>query len=217
MKRCTRGEARRAACAGGDPPAGAGLQDGQGAALEIVPGGVDRFHAGPHDRRPQLSPARSPRSGPRVASAAGAQERRRAHALSLSGKALAHAGLPPLQDACHPPKRTQDEKAQAGGRRRSPRRRRHAAGPHTPTSEAAPDRRAAPHRAAPPCRPLRPPRRRPPPGLPYPRVPAIGRKQTSLPGDASAGHPRASTLSPIGQAGGIWPGSRLPVFQSRLS
>ena len=87
----------------------------------------------------------------------------------------------------------------------------------TPPPPKPPPTDAQPHRAAPPCRPFRPPRRRPPPGLPYPRVPAIGRKQTSLPGDASAGHPRASTLSPIGQAGGIWPGSRLPVSQSRLS
>ena len=83
--------------------------------------------------RPQLSPVRCPCSGPRRASAAGAQQPRRAHVLSLwlSGEAHApHAGLPSLPDACHPPERAQDEKAQAGGRRRSPRRRRHTAGPH---------------------------------------------------------------------------------------
>ena len=82
--------------------------------------------------RTASSPARCPCSGPRRASAAGAQQPRRAHALSLwlSGEAPPHTGRPSLPAACHPPKRAQDEKAQARGRRRGPRRRRHTAGPH---------------------------------------------------------------------------------------
>jgi hypothetical protein len=90
---------------------------------------------------------------------------------------------------------------------------------HTTTSEAAPDRRVGSLTAQPyPIRPLHPPRRRPPPGPPYPRVPALGWKQTSLPGDASTGHPRASSpQSPI-RVGDIWPvSSRQSVFQSRFS
>ena len=63
---------------------------------------------------------------------------------------------------------------------------------HTAPPPKPPQTDAQPHRAALPHRPLHPPRRRPPPGPPYPRVPALGRKQTSLPGDASAGHPKAS-------------------------
>ena len=60
---------------------------------------------------------------------------------------------------------------------------------------------AQPHRAAPPYRPLHPPRRRPPSGLPYPRAPAPGRKQTCLHGNVSAGHPRADSLLPIAVQG----------------
>ena len=61
-------------------------------------------------------------AAPTCACALSAQTSREAHAP--------HAGLPGLPNACHPPERAQDEKAQAGGRRRSPGRRRHTAGPH---------------------------------------------------------------------------------------
>ena len=55
----------------------------------------------------------------------------------------------------------------------------------------APDVQRKSYRAALPHRPLHPPRRRPPPGPPYPRVPAMGRKQTS------AGHPGLVSTQPI--------------------
>ena len=63
--------------------------------------------------------------------------------------------------------------------------------PLTATSEAAPHRRAAPSRSPTLPSPLYPPRRCPP----YLRAPAPGRKQVcrqrSLPGNKSAGRPRA--------------------------
>ena len=61
----------------------------------------------------------------------------------------------------------------------------------SPPPPKPPPTDAQPHRAAPPYRPLDPPRRRPP----YLRPPAPGRKQVcwqhSLPGNMSAGRPRA--------------------------
>ena len=104
-------------------------------ALAARTGRLGRLDAGPDGLCPrphELAPARCPCSGPRRASAAGAHQPRRAHALSLwlSGEAPPHTGRPSLPAACHPPKRAQDEKAQARGRRRGPRRRRHTAGPH---------------------------------------------------------------------------------------
>ena len=102
---------RRKAWAGGTSPAAARLQNGEGAALAARIGRLDRLDAGPAGLRPR--PQLSPCSGPRRATAAGAQQPRRVHALSLlSGEAHApHAGLPSLPDACHPPERAQDEKA----------------------------------------------------------------------------------------------------------
>ena len=123
---------RRSACGS----SAHGLQNGESAQMEAGPGRLDRLDAGQDGLRPrpQLSTARCPCFGPRRASAAGAQQPRRAHVLSLwlSGEAHApHAGLPSLrQTPATRPERAQDEKAQAGGRRRSLRRRRHTAGPH---------------------------------------------------------------------------------------
>ena len=187
--------------------------------MEEAPGSLDRLDAGQDGPRPrpQLSTARCPCSGPRRASAAGAQQPRRAHALSLlSREAPPHAGLPSLPDACHPPERAQDEKAQAGGRRRSPRRRRHTAGPHRHLrSRPRPTRSliaqlypTAPstHLAA--VRLLARPTHayRPWAGNKHPR---LGTRVPATPGLVST--------QPIAGVGDIWPGSsRLSVFQARL-
>ena len=138
------------------------LQNGEGAQVAARPGRVDRLDEGSDGlrHRPQLSPARCPCFGPRRASAAGAQQPRCAHALTLSGEAPTYAGLPhPAKPPATPPERAEDEKAQAGGRRRSPRRRRHTPQAHTATSKAAPDRRAASPRSPtpPPPPPTSPP------------------------------------------------------------
>ena len=77
-QRCTRGDVRPRACAGGRPPAAAGWQDSQGAALEGQPEEVCGSGPRPQLRRcaplrPQLpSPAHRRPSGPCLVSDAGA-------------------------------------------------------------------------------------------------------------------------------------------------
>ena len=129
-------------------PAAARLQNGEGAALAARTGRLDRLDAGPDGLRPrpQLSPASCPCSGPRRASAAGAQQPRRAHALSLwlSGEAPApRAGLPSLPNACHTPERAPKTKRRKPGAVAAALAAAATPQAHTATSEAAPDRRAA--------------------------------------------------------------------------
>ena len=120
------------------------------------------------------------------------------------------------QTPATPPERAQDEKAQAGGRRRSPRRRRHTAGPHRhlrshprPTrSLIAQSYPTAPstHLAA--VRLLARPTHayRPWAGNKHPR---LGTRVPATPGLVST--------QPIAGVEDIWPGSsRLSVFQARL-
>ena len=109
--------------------------DGSGPRTFGPPGCGTRRPPPRPEPRPQLSTARcapAPPAAPAAPPPPAPSSPGRAHVLSLwlSGEAPPHAGLPSLPTACHPPERAQDEKAQAGGRRRSLRRRRHTAGPH---------------------------------------------------------------------------------------
>ena len=120
------------------------------------------------------------------------------------------------QTPATPPERAQDEKAQAGGRRRSPRRRRHTAGPRRQLrSRPRPTRSliAQPYPTAPSThlaavRLLARPTHayRPWAGNKHPR---LGTRVPATPGLVST--------QPIAGVGDIWPGSsRLSVFQARL-
>ena len=110
--------------------------DGEGAALAARTGRLDRLYAGPDGLcpSPQLATARCPCSGPRRASAAGAQQPRRVHALSLlSREAHApHAGRTP-----GPPKRLPPPRAR-------PRRKGASRGPSLQPSPPPPHRRPTP-------------------------------------------------------------------------